>query len=70
MFALIQAHDAVASGDARFVGISGPQGPRRSGLGGPRGDAAWVTRCGGACQAGEARALAAAARRKVVAGAE
>src|SRR5271169_6262509 len=27
------------------------------------GDAAWVTRCGGACQAGEARALAAAARR-------
>ena len=35
--------------------------PRR-GLGGPRGDAAWVTRCGGACQAGEARALAAAAR--------
>ena len=35
--------------------------PRR-GLGGPRGDAAWVTRCGGACQAGEARALAAARR--------
>ena len=29
----------------------------------PGGDAAWVTRCGGACQAGEARALAAAARR-------
>ncbi len=35
----------------------------RSGLGGPGDDAAWVTRCGGACQAGEARALAAAARR-------
>ena len=35
--------------------------PRR-GLGGPRGDAAWVTRYGGACQAGEARALAAARR--------
>src|SRR5665213_1836525 len=35
----------------------------RSGLGGPGGDAAWVTRCGGVCQAGEARALAAAARR-------
>ena len=42
--------------------FSGPQGRRRSGLGGPGGDAAWVTRCGGACQAGEARALAAAAR--------
>ena len=36
--------------------------PRR-GLGGFRGHAAWVTRCGGACQAGEARALAAAVRR-------
>jgi hypothetical protein len=35
----------------------------RSGLGGPGGDAAWVMRCGGVCQAGEARALAAAARR-------
>jgi starvation-inducible DNA-binding protein len=35
----------------------------RSGLGGPGDDAAWVTRCGGVCQAGEARALAAAARR-------
>src|ERR1700730_11249057 len=35
----------------------------RSGLGGARGDAAWGTRCDGACQAGEARALAAAARR-------
>src|SRR4249919_2593117 len=35
--------------------------PRR-GLGGPRGDAAWITRCGSACQAGEARALAAARR--------
>jgi len=28
------------------------------------GDAAWVARCGGACQAGEPRALAAAARRR------
>src|SRR5271165_2743590 len=36
---------------------------QRRGLGGLRGDAAWVTRCGGACQTGEARALAAAARR-------
>ena len=35
----------------------------RSGLGGPGDDAAWVTRCGGVCQAGEARASAAAARR-------
>src|SRR4029077_17608819 len=57
--------------DARRCGVrrrerqwefSAPQGKRRSGLGGPGGDAAWVTRCGGACQAGEARALAAAAR--------
>src|SRR4029077_7334410 len=46
-----------------FVGVFWAAGPRRSGLGGPRGDAAWVTRCGGACQAGGARALAAAARR-------
>ena len=43
--------------------LSGLRGQRRIDLGGPRGDAAWVTRCGGACQAGEARALAAAARR-------
>ena len=35
----------------------------RSGLGGPGGDATWITRCGDVCQAGEARALAAAARR-------
>src|SRR5262249_41559994 len=33
------------------------------GLGGPWDGAAWVTRCGGACQAGEPRALAAASRR-------
>ena len=32
-------------------------------LGGPGGDAAWIKRCGDVCQAGEARALAAAARR-------
>ncbi len=38
-------------------------GKLRSGLGGPGGDAGWVKRCGDACQAGEARALAAAARR-------
>jgi|SRR6516162_10887597 len=37
---------------------------RRSGLGGPWDDAARTTRCGGACQAGEPRALAAAARRR------
>src|ERR1700751_1907891 len=36
---------------------------RRIGLGGPWDDAARVTRCGGACQAGEPRALAAARRR-------
>jgi hypothetical protein len=36
---------------------------RRSGLGGPWDDAARATRCGGACQAGEPRALAAARRR-------
>src|SRR5262249_38775136 len=37
---------------------------RRSGLGGLWDDAARTTRCGGACQAGEPRALAAAARRR------
>jgi hypothetical protein len=36
---------------------------RSIGLGGPWDGAAWVTRCGGACQAGEPRALAAASRR-------
>src|SRR5216684_3156324 len=36
---------------------------RRSGLGGPGDDAAFVARCGAACQAGEPRALAAALRR-------
>src|SRR5262245_9741044 len=43
--------------------ISGLPGSGGSGLGGPWGDAGCVTRRGGACQAGEARALAAAARR-------
>jgi hypothetical protein len=37
---------------------------RRSVLGGPWDDAARTTRCGGACQAGEPRALAAAATRR------
>ena len=43
-------------------GLNDILGKSRSGLGGPWGDAAWVTRGGGACQAGEARALAAARR--------
>jgi hypothetical protein len=42
----------------RYLAVKAGNGVSR-----PRGDAAWVTRCGGACQAGEARALAAAARR-------
>src|SRR5262249_10475728 len=36
----------------------------RYGLGGPRGGAGFFARCGAACQAGEARALAAALRRR------
>src|SRR3977135_1945620 len=45
-----------ASGGCRVgYGVGG-------GVCGSRGDAAWVARCGGACQVGEARALAAAAR--------
>src|SRR5712671_4859364 len=43
--------------------FSGLRGQRRSGLGGPGDDAAFVARCGAACQAGEPRALAAAASR-------
>src|SRR5438445_11158040 len=38
-------------------------GQRRRGLGGRWDDAAFVTRCGAACQAGEPRALAAALSR-------
>src|SRR5947208_11404756 len=38
-------------------------GQRRRGLGGPWDDAAFVARCGAACQAGEPRALAAALSR-------
>src|SRR5271167_4011658 len=45
------------------VGVFRAAGEAKKWSGGPGGDAAWVTRCGGACQAGEARALAAAARR-------
>src|SRR3989442_10397476 len=41
----------------------GGGGRRRRGLGGPWDDAAFVTRCGAACQAGEPRALAAALSR-------
>jgi hypothetical protein len=65
LFALMQAHDLVASYQEtrETVGFFELRGQRRIDLGGPQGDAAWVTRCGGACQAGEARASAAAARR-------
>src|SRR5580704_923744 len=64
LFSPVQMRDAVASGGARgsgsFPGRRGSEEVVSVDLG---GDAAWVTRCGGACQAGEARALAAAARR-------
>ena len=43
--------------------ICGLRRQRRRGLGGPLDDAAFATRCGGAYQAGEPRAVAAAARR-------
>ena len=43
--------------------FSGLGRQRRKGLGGPEDDAAFVARCGAACQAGEPRAFAAAARR-------
>src|SRR6202521_6475489 len=43
--------------------FSGLRRQRRSGLDGPGDEAAIVARCGAACQAGEARAFAAAARR-------
>src|SRR6202521_3752431 len=46
-----------------FSRVVGCGGQRRRGLGGPLDDAAFVARCGAACQAGEPRALAAAARR-------
>src|SRR6202163_2561149 len=42
--------------------ICGLRRQRRRGLGGPLDDAAFATRCGGAYQAGEPRAVAAAAR--------
>src|SRR6266567_1525819 len=42
----------------KFFGVAARRGPD-----GPLDDAAAVTRCGGACQAGEPRALAAALRR-------
>src|SRR5215469_2666861 len=58
--------DVLAGGASRRAEYWNLLRCRRSeeiGLGGPWDGAAWVTRCGGACQAGEPRALAAASRR-------
>src|SRR3979490_3000419 len=54
--------DALPCGVGRRESCWDFPGTRR-GLGGPGDDAAVVARCGGACQAGEPRALAAALRR-------
>src|SRR5918994_4955334 len=55
---------SVAPGDAIRAGtFAGLRGQRRRGLGGPLDDAAVVSRCGAAGQAGEPRAFAAALRR-------
>src|SRR5438876_12379773 len=65
LFCFLQTRYAVTSVDARVAGTFSGCGAakKKCGLGGPGDDAAWVTRCGVACQMGEARAFAAAARR-------
>ena len=60
-FAFLQMRYAVASGDARVLERLSDYESRKAVSVSP-GDT-WITRCGDVCQAGEARALAAAARR-------
>ena len=64
LFAFLQTRCPVASRDARVAGtFPGCGGSEDVVSGEPGGEAAWVARCGDACQTGEARAFAAATRR-------